>query len=330
VNIFLTLDYEIFFGSPTGEARNCIIDPTNRLMEITERTGVPMTYFIDIGYLIQLEKYKTEFSKLTIDFELVKNQIQRLVDQGNDCQLHIHPHWEDSFFDGYGWNIDVTRYKLRDFESGYASELIKRYKTRLERVTGKKVTSFRAGGWCLQPFNGVKRTFEELNIRVDSTVFEGGFADNEIYYYDFRDVPNKTRWRFDENLTVENNNGPFLELPISAFRYNPLFFWRLFILGRLKPQIHKPLGDGKPVASGDNGKKQLLSKWNVLPVCLDGYFAKKMDAALIKQEKKKVGEDFVVIGHPKACTNYSLEKLEEFIVKHKDQHNFMTFAEVEA
>ncbi len=327
MNIFLTLDYEIFFGEPTGSTKKCITEPTQRLMDITERTGVPMTYFIDIGYLIQLEKFKGQFRRLNVDFELFKNQVQRLSEQGNDCQLHIHPHWEDSYYDGKRWNIDISRYKLRDFESSLLHGLFERYKKRLERITSQPVQSYRAGGWCLQPFKEVRKAFEANGILLDSTVFPGGYRTDEVYHYDFRDTPDKTHYNFYKKLTEEDSDGPFLEYPIAAHTYHPLFFWQLFGWGRLIPSRHKPLGDGKPISTGGE-KRQYLTKKNRLPVSLDGYFAKKLPEALKAQQQKGIGDDFVVIGHPKACTEYSLEKLEEFIVNHKDEHNFMTFNQV--
>lgn len=323
MNIFLTHDYEIFFGTPTGSARKCIVDPTNALMEITERTGVRMTYFIDIGYLIALEQFKGQFRQLKVDFELVRNQIRRLVEQGNDCQLHIHPHWEDSIFDGKRWHIDVSRYKLRDFDPVLADELVKKYAARLYRLTGQKVHSYRAGGWCLQPFKPLRKVFNEVGIKYDTTVFQGGYKSNEVYYYDFRNAPSKSRYNFGKKIEVEDDEGEFVELPIASAKYYPLFFWQLFGWGRVLPSRHKPIGDGMPISSGGS-KWQYLSKPSRLPVSMDGYFAKKLSSQLKRQAAK--GEDnFVVIGHPKACTLYSLKKLEQFINKHKDSNEFLTF-----
>ena len=47
MNLFLTYDYELFFGAPTGTVEKCIIEPTNLLREIANRTGVKMVFFID-------------------------------------------------------------------------------------------------------------------------------------------------------------------------------------------------------------------------------------------------------------------------------------------
>lgn len=320
MNIYLTLDYEIYFGEPTGTARKCIVEPTEQLLDIAERTGVPMTYFVDIGYILQLENYKSGFRKLHVDFELVKNQIRRMVEHEQDVQLHIHPHWEDSFFDGKRWNIDVTRYRLADFEDTLIHTIVERYKHRLNRITDQPVIAHRAGGWCLQPFKKVRKALESNGLLIDSTVFPGGFKKNENYFYDFRTAPDKSKYRFSTDLVEEDPEGPFTELPIASYTYSPLFFWKLFSLGRFNPRRHKPIGDGKPIPGGGS-KKELLTRSHNLPVSLDGYFAGKLDEALAYWESKGY-EDFVVIGHPKACTEYSLDKLEEFIVRNQGKHTF--------
>jgi len=316
VNIFLTLDYELYFGSPTGTVDKCLIEPTKRLMEITRSTGACMTYFIDVGFILKLESCKDSFPELQTSYEKITEQIKALVAQGNDCQLHIHPHWEDSHFDGTKWDIDISRYKLSDFESAEILDIFTRYRLCLENLTGKPVTCYRAGGWCLQPFDKIKPAFSANSIKVDSTVYVGGYAKNETYYYDFTQTPNKSRWRFDSNLVDEDDGGSFLEIPISSMRYSPLFFWKLFGWGRMNPSDHKPIGDGKPVPGGGS-KKDLLFSYNRLPVSLDGYFVTKLQAAL----RNTKGNDFVVIGHPKACTNFSLSGLEKFIRKNS-KHTF--------
>ena len=319
MNIYLTLDYELYFGTPSGSVDRCILNPTDRLLEITEKTGAVMTYFVDAGYLLKLKQYSHEYPALKRDYDLVVDQIRRMVDQGNECALHIHPHWEDAVYDGSAWQMDVSRYKLADFNDNAVKDIFKKYKTILEEVTGRPVYSYRAGGWCLQPFERFEAVFRDNNIKLDSTVFSGGYKHNDTYFYDFRSTPNKTRWYFTSSLTEEDTSGQFLELPISSYTYGPLFFWSLFGMGRLNPSNHKPIGDGKPVPGGGS-KKELLFKRNVLPVSLDGYFVTRLNRAL----RHVKGNDMVVIGHPKACTPFSLDRLEQFILKHNKTHQFQT------
>jgi len=322
VNIFLTLDYELFFGTTSGSAEQCILNPTQKLMEITERTGARMTYFIDAGYLVMLKKLAPKFPELQDDYARVSGQIKELVSQGNDCQLHVHPHWEDAHYENGHWVFPVDRYKLIDFEKKEAEEIFLRYANHLQEITGQQIHSYRAGGWCLQPFSHVKEAFSKVGIQFDSTVFPGGFNENEVYSYDFRSIESNEAYRFEDDLCVTEALGSFMELPIAAHTYHPIFFWQLYGWGRLIPTRHKPLGNGFPIStSGERSKR--LTKKSRLPVSLDGYFAKSLSGAL----RKNKSQDFVVIGHPKACTLYSLEQLEKFILRHKGEHSFMTFSD---
>ena len=115
LNVYLTYDYEIFFGEPTGSVEKCIIEPTNYLRQIAKETGVKMVFFIDVGYLKKLEEFRHQFPKVEKEYQLVSNQIKGLVAEGHDCQLHIHPHWEDCTHNGVKWQMVVDRYKLVDF-----------------------------------------------------------------------------------------------------------------------------------------------------------------------------------------------------------------------
>lgn len=328
MNIFLTLDYEIFFGEQHGSVQNCMIKTTNLLLEITKRTGARMTYFIDIGHVLKLEEYKGQFPELEEDYLAIKKQVKELVKQGNDCQLHIHPHWEDTTYQNGKWKFDISRYKLSSFSPSQIDEIVGRYKSKLEELTQKPVTSYRAGGWCLQPFNLFSEIFNKHGLKLDSTVFKNGVKKDDVYFYDFSDCPDKTRWLINDDLTKEDKDGDLLEIPISSYTYKPFFFWQLFGWGKLFPSKHKPLGKGYPLSSGGDGKKKLLTQKNTLPVSLEGYFAKKLPHALKYNQSLNNGNDFVVIGHPKALTLYSVKQLEKFINKVKNEHTFKTFSDV--
>ena len=326
MRIFLTYDYELFFGEPTGSVEKCIIEPTNNLRAISQRTGAKMVFFIDTGYLKKLIEYKDQFAKVQHEYDLVFNQIKELVAEGHDCQLHIHPHWEDCTHNGEQWIMKTDRYKLDDFSDHDIERIILEYKTLLEQTTGKKVSSYRAGGWCLQPFKRVQLAFEKAGLKLDSTVFPDGKFTAGNYYYDFTNSPKKSKWKFSSNLIEIDENGPFWEYPISNKYYSPLFFWRLFILGRLNPKDHKPMGDGYPMASPGLRKKMLTKGMN-LSASADGYFVTKLNAVL-KSNERKGFEEMVIIGHPKANTQFALKKLEQFIKANSTSHQFMTFADL--
>ena len=138
MNIFLTFDYELYFGERSGSVQKCIIDPTEMLMKVSEKHGVKIVQFVDVGFLIKLDEFRKQFPTLENDYELLKNQLHQLVKNGHEIQLHIHPHWEDSFFDGSKWVINIDRYRIHDFDDASIKSIVKRYIDELAKYTDRK------------------------------------------------------------------------------------------------------------------------------------------------------------------------------------------------
>lgn len=324
MNIYITHDYEIYFGENHGTVEKCIIYPTSELIRIANKHQVFFSFFVDCGFLLKLDEYRKKYPQLEKEYKKITEQVKFLSDSGHDIQLHIHPHWEDSYYNGEKWIIDIKRYKLIDFSETEIADIVYRYKKALFEITGKLVFAFRAGGWCLQPFTKLKKAFIENQITLDSSVFRNGSFSSEHYSYDFRTAPDKDIYHFDDEPTNETPSGYFTELPISGIRNSPLFFWRLFFLGRKNPKLHKPLGDGRAMPA-PGYRKNLLTKFTNNPASIDGYNAHLLGRVLNTLIKKKRGH-MVVIGHPKALSPYSIKKLEEFIEKNKEHHNFTTYS----
>lgn len=327
MNIFLTLDYELFFGNPTGSVEKCILEPTQRLLEISKKYGVGMTYFVDVGYLLACDRYRNDFPSLQVDYQKVVDQLQQIIAEGSDVQLHIHPHWEDCSYTPEGWNMVTNlHYKLDDYSEEEIYPLVKRYKEKLEQLIGRKVNSFRAGGWCLQPFSKVEKAFQKLGIKYDTTVFQGGEFHSEHYAFDFTTAPNKGRYNFQSVLTHEYPEGYFTEIPIGGMKYHPFFYWHLYGWGRIRPSRHKMLGDGNFIAQPGRKQKHLTkSSWN--HISMDGYFSSKLKSATRKFAKSG-RTDLVVIGHPKSMTLFSFERLESYIQAIQNKHPFLTFKDL--
>lgn len=323
MNIYITLDYEIYFGENPGTVEKCIIQPTSELIRIAEKYDVRFSFFVDCGFILKLEEYKKKFPRLEKDYQAVVGQVKYLSETGHDIQLHIHPHWEDSYYNGERWMINTSRYKLADFSEAQIQDIVQRYKEVLVKLTGKTIFAYRAGGWCLQPFSKLMQAFKQFEIRVDSSVFRNGFYFSEQYDYDFRGAPDKDCYRFEADPVKEVADGYFTELPISEIRNSPLFFWRLFLLGRWNPHLHKPLGDGRAMAAPGQRKK-LLTQYTNNTVSIDGYNAHLLQTAL-KRLTKKQRKHMVVIGHPKALSRYSVLKLEQFVEANKSTHQFTTY-----
>jgi hypothetical protein len=101
-------------------------------------------------------------------------------------------------------------------------------------------------------------------------------------------------------------------VPIASRRVAPGFFWRFAAVKKLGGARHRTFGDGAaiPPESGDLLRKLLRPSHSV--VSIDGYKASFLERAAAEYRARGF-EDFVVIGHPKALTPYSLDKLDAFL-----------------
>lgn len=327
MNIFLTMDYEVFFGEKSGTVQKCMIEPTNALMDLARKNQFHFTFFWDIGHFLALEKWAGEFSSLQTDVAAIENQVKQLIQEGHDIQLHIHPHWEKAVFKSGEWVMNLeNHYKMADFPKDEQKHIFTTYKKRLEEVTGKKCHVFRAGGWCIQPFSDFKDWFEEEDIRLDSSVMPRIHWQSEQYNLDFRKILSNQVYRFTEDISIPEKEGKFWEYPISTRFYAPLFFWKLYVLGRLRPSQHKMWGDGNFVAQ-PGGKKEMLLRGKWHHVSTDGFFAQELESSFRKMKSENL-ENMIAIGHPKSLTQFSLKKIDQFTTRNRKIKRFMTLSEV--
>lgn len=325
MQLILSFDYELFFGENTGSVQKCIIEPTNLLLDIAKQHAVPMTFFVDVGFLIKLDEYRHANPKLENDWQQILSQLKRMNELNCEAQLHIHPHWEKSTFDGVNWQIQVDgAYKLSDFSDSDAEAIVRKYHSFLTNLVSNQVNAYRAGGWCIQPFSQIESVFQELGICCDSSVFPAGKFSSPHYEFDFTEVPVFSNpYRFQSDVCKKDPTGFFIEVPISSWEYHPLFYWRLYVLGRLNPQAHKMVGDGIFLSQPGRKKSVLTSKtWN--HVSCDGYYASMLQKQVSIYAQKKCS-CFVIIGHPKSMTRFSFSKLEQFVSQNKVVHSFVQY-----
>jgi hypothetical protein len=325
MDICLTFDYELFFGTETGSVEKCLLEPTEELLSLSDALGVPFTFFIDVGYLLRLNEIAASSPRLKKDEQKVHAQLRRIKDGGHSLQLHVHPHWEKATFTGEKWEIHPNKcYKLSDFSQNEARTILTRYKFFLEELLGIEVKAYRAGGWCIQPFQQVAEIFKDLGLYIDSSVMPGMRFESAHYSFNFKEAPAKCPYYFENDVCRQDSEGTFLEYSITTRRYSPFFFWRLYLLGRIFPTKHRMWGDGNFIPQPGVKKKSLMQAVRH-HVSTDGYFASVLNQSLTEQ--KEIGNEcLVTIGHPKSLTRYSLGKLREFIHANHTKHRFISLS----
>lgn len=311
--LLISLDYELFFGNKTGSVSKCMIEPINALVKVVERHGMKLSLFVDAGYLDCLKKHSLQYPVLLADFSVITQQLQSLKDKGHDVQLHIHPHWVDSVFNGTSWQLDTTRYRLHDFQKHEIAEIVARYKNILVDIVGDTVFSYRAGGWCMQPFGVIADALHAEGIWLDSTVFTGGVSEDSQRWFDFSKAPDMPFWRFDADPNIDDKTGRFVEVPISSDRVSPLLFWKMAVIKKLTKGQHQPYGDGEAMKANWQYYFKRLTSSTYSVVSIDGIKAGLLKRAWDRHLKGRGSDIFNIMGHPKAVTSYSLVQLDRFL-----------------
>jgi hypothetical protein len=322
---YLTLDYELFLGSITGSVELCLVKPMEYLCDLADKYQVKFTVFVDAVYLLALKRFR-KYHKIDRDYATAVRHLLVLAQKGHAIGFHLHPHWAYSEYNGQNWITLPDHYKLSDIPLDEASAIIKESKYLLEEVVGMKVSTFRAGGFSIQPFEPYSAIFNECGLSADSSVIYGMYYNSDNQKYDYRNAPYKDKYQFYKDICAEDTNGPFAEYPIATHNVSPIFWWKLSLLRilRLNKEKHKTWGDGKPIETNSQSILSRLTRPQMSFACMDGYKSSLL-INMRESQQKVFGQDacFVIIGHPKLTTPYSLKMLEQIIKKYVEVDDFM-------
>jgi hypothetical protein len=303
-----------------------MIEPTNNLAHLLDINKSKLTVFWDILHYYRVNELEDDYSELKNDKILIEEQIALLVSKGHDIQLHIHPHWLDAEYLDGEWKFKYDRFKLHALseEENYdkidtISGCITTSKQLIENqvkkyLPGYNVTTFRAGGYLIEPFAKLKDAFRYNNIYVDSSVLPDMYNDNPVNRYDFRNYPGNNHFKFNNSPSELSVGGMFTEIPITTLKI-PVHKNILFtLMRRLKyPDLESGrVGTGSDESAGkkenSNLKKifTILTKPKQTSFTTDGNFAEKFDYMC-----RKVKNNSTMILHPKLLNKHTLNLLRE-------------------
>lgn len=294
--ICLTFDYELFFGK-TGTIENCLIKPTYEILKVLNENNLKGTFFIDASFLGRLRDIKQE----AFNYKRIVEQLICIVDSGHRIELHLHPHWLDAEYSDGQWIFPhYQHYRLQTLPESMITDLFVSGTNLLEEIARKsdnnyKVIAFRAGGWCIQPFEKLKNGFLQAGIKIDSSVATGQKDWGGAQVFDFVNAPNSSFWRFSNDPCKIDDSGQFLELPISV--YKRTFFDRLQKYLYLTVSNDKHWGDGAGMNSNNCIHFNVFNKFESFQTLLSTDSVGKHEfLGLICDSKNDV---FVFINHPK-------------------------------
>lgn len=322
MKILFTLDYELFLGTRPGTVRKCLIDPMDAYLNATEEFGVRFTLFVDAAFLLRLKELVPSFPALNAEYRRICDALCLLKEKGHDIQLHIHPQWMYSTFDGTGWQMDAEHYKLSDLEPDEASTLFGRCCKLLESISRSPVIAYRAGGFSVPADIAV--LFSSNGIKADSSVCPGTRYFSGCQNYDYSNIGLRSAYRFNKDVSQPTEKGTYLELPVYTYRTAPFFWYRYVISRLLKSKKHHLLGDGVSVEATTESIIGRLTRRTWRLATTDGFKINYLYDAY-RHAYRMEEKTFCVIGHPKLATPYSLKKLRDFCSRIAgDGNEFMT------
>lgn len=234
IDIIITLDYEIF-GNGTGDVIKHIIQPTNRLLEICDRYNAKLTIMFEIGEYWSFKKAESDGKLENLDHSpsgLMERQAKDAIKRGHDVQLHLHPQWIGAEYTNGHWKLNFDFWRLPNLPHGLGSKddiysikgALYKGKTDLEKMLrcvndNYESIGFRAGGWCIQPEKDVISAMRDSGLKVDTSVFKGGYENSGEAFYDFRNASNNWGywWTTNDNVNLVGERGEnIVELPIYS------------------------------------------------------------------------------------------------------------------
>lgn len=223
--LVISVDYEIY-GNGTGDVRQLMIEPTERMARICEKHGVPLTIFFEAEEYLGFCRYAHELRQ-SLGYDpahVIREQVLSLARRGHDFQLHTHPKWFGAAFEGGRWSVRPEELSADElFESqAEVDDYISSRKAVLEEMVsaaapGRKIRAYRAGALRAQPGGKLLSALAANNIVVDSSVVLGLQDYKGSYPLDYRRAPrNRRLWRVGENVCREDADGAVWEIPIHS------------------------------------------------------------------------------------------------------------------
>ena len=327
MNIYITLDYELFLNDITGDVDNCLITPTRELLKVLDKHQIKATFFVDMAYVFRLNELRGQYRSLESDYEKVVSQVRELASQGQLIGLHLHPQWFYSQFNGKEWVIDFDHYKLSDMDNNLARQRFIECHQMLCEIINDNVDSFRAGGYSIQGFDGFSDIMKTRRIVKDSTVLYKEKNLTPLHYYDYSRINNSDSYLFDQDIIIPTEHGNIREFPISTTATDYLHYCKIrYKMMTLKNNNNWGNGGDYPGKHTTSFIKKVFSGiGKSMRVCasLDYQSFLHCDRVYLDY-KKEQKNDLVMIGHPKNFSPASLSYIDLFVERPKDNNEYKT------
>lgn len=329
--LLITFDFELFLGKLSGTVDKCLLEPTIEIMNVLRKYKIKRAiFFVDTIYLYRLKELSKKNKNVQNDYSKIKDILILLLEEGHYIFPHIHPHWLDACYleEKNQWDLSNTKkYQLNNcseeereylFEQSFEIlyEIVKEYKHNFP------IDGYRAGGWSIQPFIGIKNCFVKYGIKYDFSVLPGMFDFTNCQYYDYTPVCSKKEiYRFEDDICEPVDNGMFIEIPITTLKLPPhVVLLNKFLIKWYFLNKHFNYGDGYSITAERIG----ISKNRT---CRLSYVSiEHLNIITLNVYKQYLNKHNYMhfISHPKMLTLYNIKAFDRFLSYATSNYNIET------
>lgn len=342
--LLITFDYELFLGRRSGRPLDCMLQPTQKLLEILNPYNARAIFFVDTTYLCRLLEQSKTHPECKEDFDAISNQLLKITEQGHYIQPHIHPHWLDAKYDAETREFELTninRYRFHQLSTEERKTVFNSSIDVLKKIIHPhfpeyNINAFRAGGWSIQPFSDFKEQFIEHNIQYDLTVVNSLYQFSNAQMFDYSDAPEKQVYRFEDKVVEEHPTGKFIQIGSSVIPITKKmdlldrFYKKLLNLFKLDKDYG--LGEGHPPIQIPGRAPRSKNGINIFSRTHE--VASFENLSLIKlpvYKKHLTDKNYLhLVSHPKMLGRHNFYVIDKFLKsvykKHKIETDFIKIA----
>lgn len=352
IHVLFTLDYEIH-GNGEGSPLELMVAPTDRMLGQFDKFGARLTILADVAEILKFKEYGGEAAEDEFHYWKIEAQLRKAIQTGHDVQLHLHPSYFNTQYEGGRWRMDWSEYDFATLHPDRMRWMLRTGRDYLEALLrpvndSYRCNVFRAANWAAQPSPNVVRSLIDAGFVVDTSVFKYGHRAGRVNF-DYSHAPSAVLpWRASEkDICVEDPDGRLWEAPIyceqrwlGAFlTINRLYrVWQSY-----RHKFPKPRGEGPASGSaGNNGRyaKARAGLWdrffkNAWKADFNQCSGRQLVNTLKRVERiydtARAEIPFVLIGHSKLFTPFnqtSLEPFLKFVAAHPEKYCFSRFNEM--
>ena len=162
----ITLDYEDYGNriDLVNPIKN-VIEPTFRIAAFFEDYDIPLTLFVNVTEIMAYEREGLS------EAHTYRNQLIELQERGHDIQLHFHPQWCEYVRNENKWrNHSAISYRTQPLDHAEWYDTLAMCCEWIYNLSGKAPTSYRAGGYCIEPLESNMAILHRLGLLCDSSL----------------------------------------------------------------------------------------------------------------------------------------------------------------